>query len=713
MLIYTFIISSIILTIVIWIGRDIYNDTKILDLPGGLFIKSFYLLMFFTFIFTIVNLGVVIWTYVSTKNKIGETGEKGIKGLKGEDGNNGICNSKCGQKLCYSDTISTLDKYISTKINNPKFKIKNKFLLNKINKICHSSEYQNILNKDNNDKPSEKKLIQYIKDTSKIWIDEIMKYPDAIKFLESPSETDNYWDLKGETTPFNEIRKYDLWNLSEPKKNTILLRKHCLKDSDLPEAEDPPLSIKYSNNYIPVYTGHKNYDEWGPRNCPYYQLGYKNKNPRNIRWCWFSRWHPHWGDKTWRLKKRTGPNKPISLYTPKVYHDKEGKKGREKYYPLGSVWNDSNNIWKNSRNKCTPKTQPGCGGKNKHHYLGPNKETLLVSGDVVKPVRFKKIWNSRDGCKSCQAPHNNVTIWEPIAPEGYTCIGDVVTKGNYPPSKDIIRCVPNKCVEKMPLGKNVWDSNGMSEKSFRSKNDENSNRNFGPVRKPELVSIFSAGHNLENNIKVNKDDYGGYNLFRANKGTRYPLSFNKNGHSYKIKEQCYIKKQTKKPILKSNNIDVLGYPDRDSKYSVDSYLKKTQLGVITQTIKNGNDNKKMYIQHSGSKNPNEYFIKAYNHTNNNFEDCYTVNDDKVNKLSECNKKNKNQLFKLSAIKDKNNKYLRDAEFNRPLVKLKSQDNLCFTHTIDNNGIGRTELKKCDGVSGRHVWGFKSVSGDIL
>ena len=62
------------------------------------------------------------------------------------------------------------------------------------------------------------------------------------------------------------------------------------------------------------------------------------------------------------------------------------KKGREKYYPLGSVWNDSNNIWKNSRNKCTPKTQPGCGGKNKHHYLGPNKETLLVSGDVVKPV---------------------------------------------------------------------------------------------------------------------------------------------------------------------------------------------------------------------------------------------------------------------------------------------------------------------------------------
>ena len=62
------------------------------------------------------------------------------------------------------------------------------------------------------------------------------------------------------------------------------------KDDDLPEADDPPLSIKKSNNYIPVYTGTKNHDEWGQ----YVHIinSYKNRNPRNIKWCWFSSWHP-------------------------------------------------------------------------------------------------------------------------------------------------------------------------------------------------------------------------------------------------------------------------------------------------------------------------------------------------------------------------------------------------------------------------------------
>ena len=81
------------------------------------------------------------------------------------------------------------------------------------------SKYQNILNKDSLKKPNEKKLIEYLKTTSKIWIDEILKFPDGIKFLETIDETDNYWDLKDDgKTPFDEIKKYDLWNFRNLKK---------------------------------------------------------------------------------------------------------------------------------------------------------------------------------------------------------------------------------------------------------------------------------------------------------------------------------------------------------------------------------------------------------------------------------------------------------------------------------------------------------------
>ena len=493
-----------------------------------------------------------------------------------------------------------------------------------------------------------------------------------------------------------------------------MIRKHCLKDSDLPQADDPPLSIKKSNNYVPVYKSTKNHDEWGPHNCPYYQLGHKNRNARNISWCWHSKWAPKWGENTWRIKKRTNANQPLTLYNPLEFTDENGKKGREKYYPLGSVWDDKYKVNKSKTDKCTPETIKNCPGKNKHYNLGPNKETLLVSGDVQKPVRYKKIWNSKEGCKDCQAPYNNITIWEPIAPKGYTCLGDVVGKGNYEPSKNMIRCIPSKCVEKNPLGKKVWSSEGLSDRKFTSRSNELKNNNTGPIRKPKLVSLFSAGHSLENHMRLDKDDIGGYNLFRANQGNSYPLSFKSNGNSYKIKEECYVKNKVKSPVLKSKNIDILGYPDRDKTYSFDSYTNKSNLGIITQNVKNGDDNKKIYIKHTGSKKSNEYFLKAYNHTNNNFEDCYTINDQDITSLTECNKKNPNQIFKLVSLKDKNNKNIKDPKFNRPMIKIKSKKtDKCFSYNLDQDGIGRAEQTNCEGISGKHIWNFKSVSGDIL
>ena len=77
MFIYALLVIVLFFLIVIWLGLDIYNNTKILSLPNGIFFKSFYFIMFAIVIFTIVNIGLAIYTYAITKNKVGSTGNKG------------------------------------------------------------------------------------------------------------------------------------------------------------------------------------------------------------------------------------------------------------------------------------------------------------------------------------------------------------------------------------------------------------------------------------------------------------------------------------------------------------------------------------------------------------------------------------------------------------------------------------------------------------
>ncbi len=65
------------------------------------------------------------------------------------------------------------------------------------------------------------------------------------------------------------------------------------------------------------------------------------------------------------------------------------------------------------------------------------KETILVTGDVVDPVDYVKIWNSRgdgDGCVDCQ--EIEATTWRPIPPEGYVALGDVVVQGKRKPDPE-------------------------------------------------------------------------------------------------------------------------------------------------------------------------------------------------------------------------------------------------------------------------------------
>ncbi len=65
---------------------------------------------------------------------------------------------------------------------------------------------------------------------------------------------------------------------------------------------------------------------------------------------------------------------------------------------------------------------------------------------LAPPESYSEIWTDRKS-----GANADVTFWRPIAPSGYTCLGDVATPwwGSYP-TKDALRCVRNDLVDLTP-----------------------------------------------------------------------------------------------------------------------------------------------------------------------------------------------------------------------------------------------------------------------
>jgi len=97
----------------------------------------------------------------------------------------------------------------------------------------------------------------------------------------------------------------------------------------------------------------------------------------------------------------------------------------------------------------------------------PYHTTLLVSGDVKPPLDYELMYSSQRHLGNYKTPDIRNTgyhFWKPIPPEGYVCLGDVVTVGfsQDKPSTDLIRCVPKKCTRSVSgsgdEGHELWDS---------------------------------------------------------------------------------------------------------------------------------------------------------------------------------------------------------------------------------------------------------------
>ena len=133
-------------------------------------------------------------------------------------------------------------------------------------------------------------------------------------------------------------------------------------------------------------------------------------------------------------------SRPIKIFRPKekIYLD-------EGYYPIGDV-------------VVGGQVREGLGEKKSNNTIigdleyekeddiqnGPDKETILITGDITDPQDYELMWRDQKYTNSyideirrvvnnTDTGYGSGRLWKPIGKPGYTCLGDVATKF-YPPN---------------------------------------------------------------------------------------------------------------------------------------------------------------------------------------------------------------------------------------------------------------------------------------
>jgi len=412
-------------------------------------------------------------SYKINKVKVAPRGDKGEKGLSGPSGEKAKCDSGCASNLAFKK----LSSYIISVINDWKITngieisggkdITNLFLQKKIKDMSESKEYSKYLSKN-----GAGVLDKYLKDTLKKWILIILKYENGLLFLESVDLNDNNFDAmitkkdkkyasfdnmgvdgtpsEGKESPFDEIKKYDLWYWGanpylKPKVVNV-----CKSKDNL----EPIIKIKETNDYSKP--------SWGSTNSR--QLRYKKFKkqiiciPVGFYPVCFPICKPVGNHFVANLQK--GDNK-VTVYKPNDYVDEKEDEKFKTFKPLGDVVYEGSYLQhkKPIGSTCLPEKKTDKCYKKFMQPGDPSQKTILVSGDVKRPIDYKQLYSSLRH-RGHNAYNQGVTFWRPIPPKDYICMGDIVQNNPYneKPSTDLIRCIPKKCVRKLKNSKNIWNS---------------------------------------------------------------------------------------------------------------------------------------------------------------------------------------------------------------------------------------------------------------
>lgn len=766
-----FIIGILICIFVI--GIIFLNLVKIiLNKKDEPYKKILNIALYIIAITTFINILLATYSFFKTKNKVALVGDRGMKGPKGKKGNKGICDSKCGQKVCYIRVFEHVNKYFSKRMNeiekqknenaDTMYEIKNEEFKNMINKICSSEKYTNIISQKRRKKPNEAKLIKYLENTIQEWIDYFLEYnPDkvndiqnylGVKYLldkyltfEDIKNVDNKFADKNVQYPLHYISKYDIYSWTGNEETSRLKLNIKSQNVVMPKVDEPRLFILKTNNYTKVYDTKMKKDVWDTTYCKYNQMGEDASNPNKINSCVYinpnSKLKEYKG--AWKkLSYQEAP--PLSLYNVKSFKNKKN----QIFYPVGSVWTCKLDATKSNYKRRVPKSENYCGlghgedGADTHSNEGPEKETILVSGDVKSPSQYKLLWNSKSGCVNCQEDDNGVQIWRPIPPKGYVALGDVAVPNNDN-SKDLllelnIKCVPEECVRELSLGPMVWNNKNVNFLKFNNYLNFTKNNPYF-YEKPTTCTFWSAGSSdifeeNRNNINFDLEDDGGYNLFRVIGGKGYSVNPKnmKNMKAYKIKDEYLlpakgvIPKDLELSLPKDMNPNPKVYKDKIFFGSKPKNAVLTNVDSLKNTINdavdaanaanagdagdagdstlnyneisiNGFDNepKRIYLVDDNNKRqegkPDTYFLKTYNDEKKDYSACLVCSESgsvRVSKL--CDRNNDYHIWNVIHSEDDNN--VNSAYVNlRPKGEIKEDDETpsrrILRHYYDNLGRG--------------------------
>lgn len=399
--------------------------------------KTALLIWICTFI-TLYSFNLTKYYWDDAKKRPGQSGDKGIRGERGGLGEAKTCDPiECTKDICYKKLLKfcskTYKEYLKVlnKPMNEGVQINNQFILGKLKKLCKSKQFQNMIKIQGSSK-----AYGYVYKTWKTWLYIILKYKNGDLFLKNEYLTDNDFDnmiaeedkdyadfndievqgtpSQGKQSPFDEIKKYDMWYWGESMSTMPQIVYKC----DIPDITGTLKKID-SNHYDEIWES------------THARQAYVNRGRLVDGKC---------------VKKmayvpmlQKGSDK-VSVYRPQIINHK-----KDNYYPLGDTifTGKSVDISKKQSSENMPKIQ----GKLK--TKGPIETTPLVTGDIKHPIDFKQVYRA-PRTKGEGVGLKGFSIWEPVAPEGYKCLGYVLDNGPnmVPPDPEQIVCVPNKCVRK-------------------------------------------------------------------------------------------------------------------------------------------------------------------------------------------------------------------------------------------------------------------------
>lgn len=355
----------------------------------------------------------------------------------------------------------------------------------------------------------------------------------------------------------------------------------------------------------------------------------------------------------------SGAHNDFSIYRPSTGYN---RKTKLHYYPMGDI-----GVYRRHHEHYKGKHREQDGVKVPNDNLGPKKPTMLVAGDVKPPIDFEYRWDD-----SGSGGEFDGSSWRPIPPPGYRCLGDMMTRSHGPPSKNSIRCVPKECTEKVSNtfhnGQYMWRDSGSGAEQDAG------------------IYIVPGG---QPNGLGNERSFDNYNLMRATRG----FTGSHDGF-WKIKDECLKPTTpTKKPVDNGDWISHRwnGYPERDPKYSIFTFL-----GLVPEGIIQNIETRHKYQFISSQREPNNYFIKYFHKTKREYGNLESQGNTKAIVNMTTNRDKIQQMWILEYT-----------DINNVLIKSKATGKYLGLHYFDNWKLNILLYDKPTG--NRTKWRIRSTS----